>query len=219
MGAATGIGLQVHTDTPARTRPEALGRVLDAARDSLAARVEVKTPAGDAARRIFDALASTAGRTASGESAQPPAARPPACRYLPTALERARAAPATAPLAKAFATLEPALRWGRRPDSQAHGGTFHDGHANTFLVGPAGLEERSDVLVGASLVAPGVRYIDHRHPPEEIYVVMSEGEWYREDRGWHAPGAGGIVYNPSNAVHAMRAGPAPLLALWLLRAG
>jgi quercetin dioxygenase-like cupin family protein len=70
-----------------------------------------------------------------------------------------------------------------------------------------------------SLVAPGIRYIDHRHPPEELYIVMSGGEWYREDRGWHAPGIGGIVYNPSDSVHAMRSGPEPLLALWLLPVG
>ena len=69
---------------------------------------------------------------------------------------------------------------------------------------------------GATLVAPDVRYIDHRHPPEEVYIVLSEGEWYREGLGWHAPGIGGVVYNPPNVVHAMRSGPAALLALWLL---
>ena len=205
-------------ELPATERPAALARVLDAARDPLAARIEAKTEAGDAARRIFDALAGKVGRiapwTAPGKSSPPPA-----YRFLPAALERARAAPETALLAEAFAALAPALRWGRRPDSEAHGQAFHDGHANACLVGPTGLEERSDVLVGASLVAPRVRYVDHRHPPEEVYVVMSEGEWYREDRGWRAPGAGGIVYNPPNAVHAMRAGPAPLLALWLLPVG
>ena len=195
-------------------RPEALNRVLDAARDFLAARIEARTPPGDAARRVLAALAGSAGAIASGES--PP---PPAYRYLSSALERARGAPEVAPLAEALAALEPALRWGRRSDSEAHGETFHHGHANAVLVGPTGLEQRSDVLVGASLVAPGIRYIDHRHPPEEIYVVMSEGEWYREDRGWHMPGIGGIVHNPSNAVHAMRAGPEPLLALWLLPVG
>ena len=101
--------------------------------------------------------------------------------------------------------------------SEAHGRTFHDGHANADIVGPAGLERRSDVMLGASLVAPDVRYVDHRHPPEEVYIVMSEGEWYREGCGWHTPGIGGIVYNPPDAVHAMRAGNRALLAFWLLR--
>ena len=196
-------------------RLEALDRVLDAARDFLEDRVEAGAPPGAAARRVFDSLAGSAGDIATGESTAPP----PACRHLPSALERARASPETAPLARAFATLEPALQWVRRPGAEAHGAAFHDGHANAWLVGPAGHERRSDVLVGMSLVAPGVRYIDHRHPPEELYIVMSEGEWYREDLGWHTPGVGGIVYNPSNVVHAMRAASEPLLALWLLPVG
>ena len=195
-------------------RPEALERVLGAARDFLAARVEPGTPPGDAARRIFDALANSDGDIVPGE-----APRPPACSHLTAALASARAAPEIAPLAEAFTSLDPSLRWRLRPGAEAHGRTYLEGHANADLVGPIGLERRSDVLVGASLVAPGVRYIDHRHPPEEIYIVMSGGEWYREDRGWHTPGAGGIVYNPSDVVHAMRAGPEPLLALWLLPVG
>ena len=195
-------------------RPEALERVLGAAREFLAARVEPGTPPGDAAADVFEALAGSTGDVVPGE-----AAPPPAHRHLSSALDRARAAPETVPLAKAFAALEPALAWVRRPDSKAHGETFFDGHANAWLVGPTGLEQRSDVLVGTSLVAPGVRYVDHRHPPEELYIVLSEGEWYREDRGWHTPGIGGIVHNPSNVMHAMRAGPEPLLALWLLPVG
>ena len=195
-------------------RPEALDHLIHAARDTLAARVEDSSPAAEAAGRIFAALAASVGAIAPGD-----AAPPPAYRYLARALGHARAAPEASALAEAFEALEPELRWRRRPGAEAHGESFFDGHANADLVGPAGLEQRSDVLVGASLVAPGVRYIDHRHPPEEIYVVMSEGEWYREDRGWLAPGVGAIVYNPSNAVHAMRAGPEPLLALWLLWVG
>ena len=195
-------------------RPEALEHFLHIARDTLSTRVEDGTPPGVAATRIFDALADSAGAIAPGTLTPPPA-----YRHLSSALERARAAPEIASIAEAFGALEPELRWRRRPGSEAHGKTFHDGHANADVVGPMGLEQRGDVLIGASLVAPGVRYVDHRHPPEEVYIVMSEGEWYREGRGWHTPGTGGIVYNPPGVVHAMRAGPEALLALWLLWAG
>ena len=195
-------------------RPESLARVLDAARDFLVGRTEPSTPAADAAARIFGALESSTGAIEPAD-----ALRPPACSHLAPALAAAPASPGIASLAEAFALLAPELGWRRRSGAEAHGRTFFEGHANADLVGPIGLEQRSDVLVGASLVAPGVRYIDHRHPPEELYIVMSEGEWFREDRGWHTPGVGGIVYNPSNAVHAMRSGPEPLLALWLLWVG
>ena len=195
-------------------RLEVLVRFLDAARDAFSARVEAGTPSSAVAARAFEALENSVGTIVPGSLDAPPA-----YRHLPSALERARAAPELASLAEAFESLEPELRWRRRPGSEAAGEVFHDGHANADIVGPVGLEQRSDVWFGASLVAPHVRYIDHRHPPEEVYIVMSDGEWYREDRGWHTPGVGGIVYNPPNIVHAMRAGPKALLALWLLWAG
>ena len=84
------------------------------------------------------------------------------------------------------------------------------------LVGPGGFEEREDVMVGVSLVAPHVTYPDHSHPPEEVYLVLSEGEWWNTAMGWVHPGPGGLVYNPPGITHAMRAGDAPLLALWFL---
>ena len=192
-------------------RSAALSRFLEAAGDTLAELTETGTPAGDAAERIFGALAASAGTIAPSE-ADPP----PACRYLKAALDRAREVTPIASLAAAFSDLVPELTWRRRPGAEAHGERFRDGHANTEIVGPGALERRSDVLVGASLVAPGVRYIDHQHPPEEIYIVMSEGEWYREGKGWYVPGAGGTVYHPPNVVHAMRAGAVPLLAVWVL---
>jgi quercetin dioxygenase-like cupin family protein len=68
-------------------------------------------------------------------------------------------------------------------------------------------------------MAPHTRYPDHRHPPEEIYVVLSEGEWCQESGPWHEPGIGGLVYNPPNIVHAMRSAERPLLALWFLWTG
>ena len=195
-------------------RPEVLAQFFDAARNALSARVEDGAPSAAVVAQAFEALEDSVGAIAPG-TLDPP----PAYRHLPAALEHARGTTELASLAEAFQALEPELRWRRRPGSEAGGEVFRDGHANADIVGPVGLERRSDVWFGASLVAPHVRYIDHRHPPEEVYIVMSEGEWYREDRGWHTPGAGRIVYNPPNIVHAMRAGPRALLALWLLWAG
>ena len=70
-----------------------------------------------------------------------------------------------------------------------------------------------------SLVAPGITYPDHHHPPEEVYVVLSPGEWKHGGSDWFAPGYGGLVYNVSDTVHAMRAGADPLLAIWCLWVG
>ena len=68
-------------------------------------------------------------------------------------------------------------------------------------------------------MAPNTRYPDHRHPPEEVYLVLSPGEWRQGDGAWHEPGPGGVVHNPPAIVHAMRSGDTPLLAIWCLWMG
>lgn len=169
-------------------------------------------PMPKAAERIFSALRASVGQ--AGERAP---ARPPVCAHLPEALAQARRHPGpVGALTDAFAAIEPRLEWKARAGAEAHGEEFVQGHANAALMGSEGLEIRSDVWLGVSLLAPHTRYPDHRHPPEEIYVVLSPGEWRQEDRPWHAPGLGGLVYNPPNILHAMRSAEQPLLALWFL---
>jgi len=110
------------------------------------------------------------------------------------------------------ATPEP---WHRTADVKL-GSPFANGHANATLIGQGGLEERDDVWVGISLMAPNIEYPEHHHAPEEVYLVMSPGHW-RQDRGeWFEPGIGGLVCNTPNILHAMRSGSAPLLATWCL---
>lgn len=173
----------------------------------------VRPAAGGAvAARIFGALEAPAQAGAA-----PPPCRLPACVHLPAALAAAREGPpAAAALADAFAVFTPALAWFRRPGAEPGPDRFFDGHANAQLVGPRGFARRDDVVAGVSLLAPGVRYPDHWHPPEEIYLVLSPGEWRQRDGPWHAPGPGGVVHNPPGVAHAMRAGDSPLLALWFL---
>jgi quercetin dioxygenase-like cupin family protein len=172
-------------------------------------------PIPAAADRIFSALQTSAA--APGQSG---ASRLPVCRHLDRALERVASEPGpVGALADAFASLRPQLGWKTRSGAEAFGEPFLSGHANAMLVGEDGLEDRDDVRIGVSLLAPQIRYPNHRHPPEEVYVVMSEGEWRQGDGSWHEPGIGGLVYNPPNIVHAMRSATQPLLALWFLWAG
>ncbi|HLY58693.1 MAG TPA: dimethylsulfonioproprionate lyase family protein, partial [Stellaceae bacterium] len=71
---------------------------------------------------------------------------------------------------------------------------------------------------GVTLMAPDVRYPDHNHPPEEVYLVLTEGEWRQEAGPWFSPGVGGSFYNRPGITHAMRSSGTPLFALWALRA-
>lgn len=143
------------------------------------------------------------------------------CRYLTEAVATAHAGSApVARIADAFVALEPSLAWAPR----AAGGPFAsdnwlEGHANTTIVGPRDLEDRNDLTIGASLLAPHVRYPDHSHSPEEVYFVLSPGRFQHGDSGWFEPGIGGTLYNRPSLKHAMASDNAPLLALWCLWIG
>jgi hypothetical protein len=65
-------------------------------------------------------------------------------------------------------------------------------------------------------MAPNMDYPVHHHPPEEIYRVLSAGDWWRDGTGWFTPGIGGTLYNAPDIRHAMRSRAHPLLALWAL---
>lgn len=162
--------------------------------------------------RVEDALRKP------GESATAQPMRRPVCRYLDGAL--AEAASASAPLARlasAFRALEPSLAWRPRVATGPFASdNWLSGHANATVVGLGGLEERPDLAVGASLLAPHVRYPDHHHGPEEVYLVLTRGRFRHGGSGWFEPGAGGTLYNEPDICHAMASNDGPLLAIWCL---
>jgi hypothetical protein len=191
-------------------RDDALQRFTDAA---LAAyREHAPGPESRASlERIAAAIATPAPRR------ERPGSRLPVCAHLDAALavetgdERLRA------LIETFRAVEPDLEWQRRASfDETASANFPDGHANAMILGPAGLENRNDVWLGVSLMAPSVRYTDHAHAPEETYLVLSEGEFRQGEGGWFAPGIGGSFYNPPRIKHAMRSGATPLFAFWAL---
>ncbi|MEQ9639907.1 MAG: dimethylsulfonioproprionate lyase family protein [Alphaproteobacteria bacterium] len=184
---------------------------LDTLQTSLCGAVAPDTAAGRMIARAFAALATPAAAGTVAPSSLPTNG------HLGGALaSAATAAPAVARHAAALGALTPRLAWHRRDGAEQVGPAFYAGHANAIVVGRGGLEPRADVLIGISLLAPTVAYPEHRHPPEEVYLVLSPGEWRQEDGPWHAPGPGGIVHNRPGIRHVMRAGAAPLLATWCL---
>jgi hypothetical protein len=85
-----------------------------------------------------------------------------------------------------------------------------------MICGPGGAESRDDIQLGFSLMMPNVRYPDHGHAPEEAYMLMTAGEFRQQNGAWFDPGIGGGIHNPPGALHAMRSGDAPFLAIWCL---
>lgn len=106
------------------------------------------------------------------------------------------------------------LDWFRRPSDP--GSSFYEGHANAEVIGRRGIQHIDGLTVGLTVMRPETVYPDHHHPPEEVYLILSQGDWRQENGPWHEPGYGGYVYNPPNIVHAMRARDQPLLAIWCL---
>jgi len=124
-------------------------------------------------------------------------------------------------LIRHFLAVEPRIRWRRRPklDMNTASANIVDSHANGMIVGPGGIEEREDVYLGLTLLAPHTRYPDHNHPPAEVYLNLSAGEFRHGESDWFAPGMGGSFYNTPLIIHAMRSTQTPLLAFWLLYGG
>jgi len=118
-------------------------------------------------------------------------------------------------LTKAVLALSGHLPWYQR--SAPGNSAFEAGHANAEIIGPKGLIIRDDVIVGVTLMRPRVTYPDHHHYPEEIYIVLSEGQWRQRQDLWKTPGAGGYIYNPCNILHAMKSEKSPLFAIWCLK--
>lgn len=193
-------------------RPIELQKFFDAAQSFIDQRSDHAPACRPLADRIFSALET---RAEHGRADNPH--RRAACGHLPAALAEARRGPAPLPdLADAFAALEPAFNWAPRPGSEIEPDGFYDRHANTVIVGQNGLEERDDVRIGVSLMAPNTDYPRHRHLPEEFYIVLSPGAWMQGDRPFAEKTAGEIVHNVPNIWHAMRSGNVPLLTVWFL---
>lgn len=173
-------------------------------------------PAGEGKRSISEIFGLlNEPQLLSGRSGS----RLPACAYLEAALDLEAEDPVLQQLVDRFRIIEPQLEWRRRPtyDKLTASESFIDGHANAMILGPGGIEERQDVWLGVTLLAPNVRYPDHTHTPEEVYLVLSEGEFLQGERGWFTPGVGGSFYNVPHIRHAMRSGERPLFAFWALR--
>jgi hypothetical protein len=197
------------------TRDERLQHFVDVLDRALFHRLTPGSVEWRVAREIFGAL-----KKAEAPGTNVPNPPLPAQQYLAWALDIARKdTKDLAAVADAFDDMEPGLGWYRRKGAEEAGQEFADGHANTIIIGPSGLERRSDVQIGVSLVAPNIQYADHHHPPAEIYLAMTPGAWRQERLPWIEPGVGGIVYNRPDVVHAMKSGNEPLFAVWCLLGG
>jgi hypothetical protein len=113
-------------------------------------------------------------RKRADRSSSSPGRRLPVCSHLDDALAVETAHRCLRQLLERFGAIESSLYWRRRTANDGSASAnFPGGHANAMILGPGGYEERRDVWLGVSLMAPNVRYPDHDHAPEEVYLVLS----------------------------------------------
>ncbi|WP_092326777.1 MULTISPECIES: dimethylsulfonioproprionate lyase family protein [unclassified Pseudomonas] len=135
--------------------------------------------------------------------------------YLAQAFDAAPSVPEhLAGVLEALKALVPHVPWIHRQAQAGQDDRFVERHRHGMVTGPGGLFDCPGMTLGLALMAPETCYPFHQHPPAEFYLVLSPGDWYREDVGWWTPGAGSIVINPPSCTHAMRSTQVPLLALW-----
>ena len=147
-----------------------------------------------------------------------PATRLPVCRFLDLVFEAA-----TGPLVAALRALAPSLSWTQNPNYRRRppDPAFLDSYGYAVIAGPAAgppalaLEPR--LALGVLLLGPHAHYPLHAHPAVEVYYTLTPGEWWRDDGPWREWGPGTAIHHPPGMRHATRAGPAPLLAIYLWR--
>jgi quercetin dioxygenase-like cupin family protein len=141
------------------------------------------------------------------------------CRWWCAALQAARG-----PLAAALAPLGDALSWTQNPNycRQPPDPTFLARYGYAVVAGPADgpppLVVEARVALGVLLLGPRAHYPLHAHPAVEVYVTLTPGgQWWREAGPWRRRPAGVAIHHAPNVPHAMRAGGAPLLAVYAWR--
>lgn len=184
-------------------------KTLRAAFDQSDSTPEVMALAG----KVFQALQNREGLP---RTSQPK--RLPVCSYLTEAqMPAERASPVLFELVRAFNDVEPEINWAVRTGGGPNASdNWLENHANGMIFGPGGVEERRDVMIGASLLGPNVRYPDHSHPPEEIYLVLTPGRFQHGSSDWFTPAVGGTLHNVPSIKHAMASGDTAFLAMWCL---
>ncbi|MBB3319267.1 hypothetical protein FHT97_003743 [Rhizobium sp. BK399] len=87
-------------------------------------------------------------------------------------------------------------------------------HAHAVIAGMSGMEERSDVALGLTIMAPYSRFPDHIQFRSRVFLSLSDCEFSCDDKGWQRGTVGSIFFNEAGHNVAMRCTSRPLLAAW-----
>ena len=142
----------------------------------------------------------------------------PVLAYMQQAVETA--SENTGNLVNALAAAADRIAWGQTYSEDDFGAEFLEKYGWSEFIGLRGPIPSESLACGVLMLGPYVEYPRHRHEAEEIYIPLTgQTLWLRGDQDWTAMEPGRTIYHAPWVSHAMKTGAAPLLALYLWRAG
>jgi hypothetical protein len=109
------------------------------------------------------------------------------------------------------------IDWYRGRSGPYASANFERDHAHAILAGPGGIEERSDLRIGLTVMGPYTRFPDHEQTDPRVVVALSEGEFQSDGSCWFREQVGSSLFYPPGRQFAMRCTASPLLILWCQR--
>ncbi|WP_075997182.1 dimethylsulfonioproprionate lyase family protein [Salaquimonas pukyongi] len=141
-----------------------------------------------------------------------------ASRHLDAAADHAGRAEGA--LLARFSEFAGQLHWKQMYTAEDFGQDFLDNYAHVELIGPEGHFMSEEIAAGLVVYGPGLDYPEHWHVAEEIYIPLThDGLWSADGAPLAPRKAGSFIFHESNMRHAIRAGSATLVALWVWRNG
>ena len=115
------------------------------------------------------------------------------------------------PLTRGFHDIAASLSWKPSPRSD-------DGGTLMALSVLNDMFELGDVMAGLLYLDSHQCYPEHRHPPQELYLILAgDADWRYGGSSEYVPRPpGSVLYNHPQDLHGIKANQSPLLALYVL---
>ncbi|HEY1315150.1 MAG TPA: dimethylsulfonioproprionate lyase family protein [Steroidobacteraceae bacterium] len=121
-------------------------------------------------------------------------------------------------LLSALCRAAPQLAWRQTYAEKDIGRAFLDNYGWCAIISGDGPLASERIACGFLLLGPQVHYPSHRHPAEEMYLILSgTAAWQRGAGAWTDRAPGALIHHAGDEPHAMRTSASPLLALYLWR--
>lgn len=93
---------------------------------------------------------------------------------------------------------------------------YFDEWAFTQIIGPGGIFDADDLMMGMFAMGPNIFYPQHYHvAPELYYTLTGEHGWQLGDDPWYRRSSPAMIWHESNEVHATDVGSEPFLSVWI----